>query len=80
MQYILRKVFICGFTAKGTVIYIYYRLYIFIWQKEMLLLFVQLKVLESPGKALKLEKKSWRVLEFESVFLVAIMWYQLQVV
>ena len=50
-------------------------MFVFYKKEILLLLFVQLR--ESPGILSKILEKSWKVLEFESIFLVGNMEYQI---
>ena len=57
-----QKVFIFAFTLEGAVIYIYYRMCVFILQKWNFCCgysYNYVKVLESPGILLKVLEKSW---------------------
>ena len=61
IQYILRKLFICGFAAEGAVIYIYYRMHVFILKKKKFCCcysYYFVKNLQSPGILSKFLEKS----------------------
>ena len=61
MIYITKGIFF-AFTLEGAVIYIYYRMYVFILQKKKnccCYLYSSIKALENPGISLKVLEKSW---------------------